>query len=91
MSSFKDLLADTVSQIKRANGTTAEQKMTEIKKAKYKELHKFRRRANEGQDKLNWKLAETIDIGKTAAERYLLDKAKSDLDEGEKLIIAERL
>ena len=46
--------------------------MTEIKKLKY----------NEGQDKFNWKLAETIDIGK-AAERSLLDKAKSDLDEGE--------
>ena len=47
--------------------------MTEIKKLKY----------NEGQDKFNWKLAETIDIGKAAAERSLLDKAKSDLDEGE--------
>ena len=57
--------------------------MTENKKLKYNEPYKFRRRANEGQEKFNWKLAETIDIGKAAAERSLLDKAKSDLEEGE--------
>lgn len=43
---IKDLLKDTVRQIKHAIKTSAEQQMKETKKLKYNELHKFKRRAN---------------------------------------------
>ena len=48
MDSFKDLLIETVGQIKRANEYLAEQLMKEIKKLKYNESRKFKK-ANENQ------------------------------------------
>ena len=47
--SFKDLLTETVGQIKRANEYSAEQQMKEIEKIKSNEPHKFKRKANEDQ------------------------------------------
>ena len=49
MDLFKDLLTETVGQIKRANEYLAEQQMKEIKKLKYNEPHKFKKKANEDQ------------------------------------------
>lgn len=43
MGSFKDLLKETVGQIKRANEDSAELQMKEIKKLKFYELHKFQK------------------------------------------------
>ena len=86
MSDFKELLKDTVGQIKRANDASAELQMQEIKKIKYQEPHKFKRRANEDQYKFNLKLAETLDSAKSAADKSRLEKVKLDLEEGEKLL-----
>ena len=82
MASFKELLKDTAGQIKRANETSTEQQMKEIKKLKFQEPHKFKRKANEDQFKFNLKLAETFDSAKSAAEKSNLEKVKSDLEEG---------
>ena len=49
MDSFKDLLTETVGQIKRANEYLAEQQMKEIKKLKYNEPRKFKKKADEDQ------------------------------------------
>ena len=49
MDSFKDLLTETVGQIKRYNEYLAEQQMKEIKKLKYNEPRKFKKKANEDQ------------------------------------------
>jgi len=87
MNSFKDLLQDTVGQIKRANEDAADSQMREIKKLKFSEPRKFKRKANEDQYKFNLKLAETLDDAKSAAEKLQLDKVKADLDAGEKLLI----
>ena len=54
---------------------------------KFQEPHKFKRKANEDQYKFNLKLAETFDSAKSAAEKSNLEKVKSDLDEGEKLLV----
>ena len=80
MASFKELLKDTARQIKRANDTSIEQQMREIKK--FQEPHKFRRKANEDQYKFNLKLSETFDSAKSAAEKSDIEKVKSDLEEG---------
>ncbi|XP_068760078.1 uncharacterized protein [Montipora capricornis] len=87
MASFKELLKDTAGQIKCANETSTEQQMKEIKKLKFQEPHKFKRKANEDQFKFNLKLAETFDGAKSAAEKSNLEKVKSDLEEGEKLLV----
>ena len=47
MDSLKDLLTETVGQIKWANEYLAEQQMKEIKKLKNNEPHKFKKKANE--------------------------------------------
>jgi len=66
MNSFKDLLQETLSQIKRANEDTADLLMWEIKKLKHSEPHKFKRKANEDQYKFNLKL-----LGETARQRQV--------------------
>ena len=84
MDSFKDLLAQTVGQIKCPNEDLAEQQMKEIKELKYDEPHKFKMKANEDQFNFNRELAENIGTAKSAAENGQLEK--SDLAEGEKLL-----
>ena len=59
MTSFKDLLQEILSQIKRANEDTADLQMREIKKLKHSEPHKFKRKAKEDQYKFNLKFEET--------------------------------
>ena len=49
MDSFKDLLTEAVGQINCANEYLAEQHMKEIKKLKYNEPRKFKKKANEDQ------------------------------------------
>ena len=61
--------------------------MKEIKKLKYQEPHEFKRRANEDQYEFNLKLAEPIDSAKSAAEKLQLEKVKTDLKGGEKLLV----
>ena len=87
MDSFKVLLQDTVGQIKRVNEDAADLQMREIKKLKHSEPHKFKRKANEDQYKFNLKLGETLDNAKSAAQKSQLEKVKSELDEGEKLLL----
>lgn len=81
MDSFKDLLAQSVGQIKRSNEDSAEQQMKAIKKLKYDEPHKFKKKANEDHFNFNRKLAENIGTAKSAAEISQLEKVKSDLAE----------
>ncbi|KAL9977692.1 hypothetical protein ACROYT_G015125 [Oculina patagonica] len=58
-SSFKDLLQDTVSQIKRSFENAADLQMKELKKLKFSEPRTFKCKANEYQYKFNLKLVET--------------------------------
>ena len=59
LASFKGLLEQTVSQIKRSNEESAESQMKEIKRLKFNESHKFKKKANEDQFNFNQKLSET--------------------------------
>ena len=61
--------------------------MKEIKKLKYQEPHEFKRQANEDQYEFNLKLAKPIDSAKSAAEKLQLEKVKTDLKGGEKLLV----
>ena len=55
MASFKELLTDTAGQIKCVNETSTAQQMKEIKKLKFQEPHRFKRKANKNQYKFNLK------------------------------------
>ena len=86
LASFKGLLEQTVSQIKRSNEESAESQMKGIKRLKFNESHKFKKKANEDQFKFNQKLSEMLDSAKSAAENLQLEKVKTSLEEGETLI-----
>ena len=86
LASFKGLLEQTVSQIKRSDEESAESQMKEIKRLKFNESHKFKKKANEDQFKFNQKLSETLDSAKSAAENSQHEKVKTSLEEGETLI-----
>ena len=81
------MLQDTVGQIKRVNEDAADLQMREIKKLKHREPHKFKRKANKDQYKFNLKLGETLDNAKSTAQKSQLEKVKSELDEGERLLL----
>ena len=81
---FKGLLQQTVSQIKRPNEESAESQMKEIKRLKFNEPHKFKKRQTRTSSSLT--RSKTLDSAKTTAEHSQLDKVKNDLEEGEKLI-----
>ena len=83
---FSGLLEQTVSQIKRSDEESAESQMKEIKRLKFNESHKFKKKANEDQFKFNQKLSETLDSAKSAAKNLQLEKVKTSLEEGETLI-----
>ena len=86
LASFNGLLEQTVSRIKWSNEDSAESQMKEIKRLKFNEWHKFKKKANEDQFKFNQKLSETLDSAKSAAENSQLEKVKTSLEEGETLI-----
>ena len=74
MASFVELLKATAGQIKRANKTSSEHQLKEIKKLKFQEPHKFKRKANKDQYKFNLnKLVETFGSAKSAAEKSNLE------------------
>ena len=87
LDSFNALLQDTVGQIKRANEDAVDLQMREIKKLKHSEPHKFKRKANEDRYKFNLRLGETLTKAKSTAQKSQLEKVKSELDEGEKLLL----
>ena len=87
MDSFKTLLQDTMSQIKHANKDAADFQMRDIKKLKHSDPHRFKRKANEDQYKFNLKLGETLVNAKYAVQNSQLEKVKSELDEGERLLL----
>ena len=49
MDLFKDLLTETVGQIKRTKEYLAEQQVKQIQKLKYNEARRFKKKANEDQ------------------------------------------
>ena len=78
LNSFKGLLKQTVFQIKRSHQESEESQKKEIKRLKFNEPHKFKKKANEDQFKFNQKLSETLDSAKSAAEQSQVEKVKKD-------------
>ena len=60
--------------------------MKEIKRLKFSESHKFKKKANEEQFEFNQKLIKTLDSAKSAAENSQLEKVKTSSGESETLI-----
>ena len=63
LGSMKSILDSSLSDIKRANSDTADSHLREIKKLKFKEPRRFKKKANEYQYRFNLKLTDVLDEG----------------------------
>ena len=89
LGSMKSTLNSSVSEIKRANSDIADSHLREIKKLKFEEPRRFKKKANEDQHRFNSKLTDVLDEVKSSCSTQNLDKVKESLEKGENLL-AER-
>ena len=60
LGSMKSILDSSLSDIKRANSDTADSHLREIKKLKFEEPRRFKKKANEDQYRFNSKLTDVL-------------------------------
>ena len=89
LEAMQKMLDNSVSQLKRSASESAESQLQEIKKLKYNEPHKFKKRANEDQFKFNSKVIDTMNDAATALECKDYTRTKDEITKGE-LMMAER-
>ncbi|KAK3741662.1 hypothetical protein QZH41_005090 [Actinostola sp. cb2023] len=86
LASMQTMMDRSVSELKRSSTETSESHLKEIKKLKYDEPHKFKKKANEDQFKFNIKVMDTISDAKQSLEKNDQAKAKEELSKGDKLM-----
>ena len=83
LGSMKSILDSSLSDIKRANSDAADSHLPEIKKLKFEEPRRFKKKANEDQYRFNSKLTDVLDEAKSSCSTQNLDKVKESLEKGE--------
>ena len=86
LESMKALLDTSLLQLKRSSTENAETQLKEIKKLKYSEPHRFKKKANEDQYKFNSKLADSMVEVSEALEKKEISKAQESLQKGEHML-----
>ena len=89
LEAMQKMFDNSVSQLKRSASESAESQLQEIKKLKYNEPHKFKKRANEDQFKFNSKVIDMMNDAATALECKDYTRTKDEIKKGE-LMMAER-
>ena len=75
LASMKSLLDDSWNELKRSHADTADSHLKEIKKLKFDEPHRFKKRGNEDQYRFNLKVSDAIEEAKDACSARQFDKA----------------
>ena len=78
LGSMKSILDSSLSDIRRVNSDTAE-----MKKLKFEEPRRFKKKANEDQYRFNSKLTDVLDEAKSSCSTQNLDKVKESLEKGQ--------
>ena len=81
--SVRSILDSSLSGIKRANSDAADSHLREIKKLKFQEGRRFKKKANEDQCRFNLKLTDVLDEAKSSYSTQNLDKVKESLEKGQ--------
>ena len=89
LGSMKSILDSSLSDIKSANSDAADSHLRQIKKLKFEEPRRFKKKANEDQYRFNSKLTDVLDEAKSSCSTQNLDKVKDSLEKGDNLL-AER-
>lgn len=77
----------SLNELKRSHADTVDSHLKEIKKLKFDEPHRFRKRGNEDQYRFNLKVSDAIEEAKDACFARQFDKVQTSLEKGEKLLI----
>ena len=86
LASMKLLLDDSLNELKHSHADTADSHLKEIKKLKFDEPHRFKKRGNEDQYRFNLKVSDAIEEAKDACSACQFDKVHASLEKGEKLL-----
>ena len=86
LDSMKSLLDSSVQQLKRSSTENTENQLKEIKKLKYSEPQKFKKKANEDQYKFNAKLADSMVEVSETLETKEINKAQEALQKGKQML-----
>ena len=66
LASMKEVLNESLSDIKRVNAESAESHLSQIKRIKFDDPRRFKKKANEDQYKFNLKVSDAIEEAKTS-------------------------
>ena len=86
LASMKSMLESSLTDLKRSHADTADSHLKEIKKLKFDEPHRFKKKGNEDQYRFNLKVGDAIEEAKEACSSQQLDKVHASLEKGEKLL-----
>ena len=86
LASMKSMLASSLTDLKRSHADTADSHLKEIKKLKFDEQHRFKKKGNEDQYRFNLKVGDAIEEAKEACSSQQLNKVHASLENGEKLL-----
>ena len=86
LASMKWMLESSLTDLKRSHADTADSHLKEIKKLKFDEPHRFKKKGNEDQYRFNLKVGDAIEEAKEACSSQQLDKVHASLEKGEKLL-----
>ena len=86
LASMKSMLERSLTDLKRSHADTADSHLNEIKKLKFDEPHRFKKKGNEDQYTFNLKVGDAIEEAKEACSSQQLDKVHASLEKGEKLL-----
>ena len=86
LASMKSMLESSLTDLKRSHADTADSHVKEIKKLKFDEPHRFKKKGNEDQYRFNLKVGDAIEEAKEACTSQQLDKVHASLEKGEKLL-----
>ena len=83
LQSMQTLLESSVQQLKRSSTESTENQLREIKKLKYSEPHRFKKKANEDQHKFNTKVIDSLAevseaLEKNERQKHILLADKSE-------------
>ena len=86
LDSLKSMLDKSLADLKRSLADTADTHLKEIKKLKFDDPHRFKKKGNEDQYRSNLKFGDAIEEAKEACSSQQLDKVHASLEKGEKLL-----
>ena len=86
LASMKSMLESSLTDLKRSHADTVDSHLKEIKKLKFDEPHRFKKKGNEDQYRFYLKVGDAIEEAKEACSSQQLDKVHASLEKGEKLL-----